>query len=126
MTFEVVTVSLGEDSVSVALSLMPLTFVDIFVRVDHATFALGQAVSRVAVVTISVFVEESTSSRLFVLIPIARVFSSEFVALVLPVSALAVSLVDSPHSLVLISIFVKLDAKALFAIVAPVAYVFLT
>ena len=105
---------------------MPLTFVNIFVRVNHAAFALGQAVYPVTVVTISVFVEESTSTMLFVLIPIACVFSAELVALILPVGALAVALIDSPHSFVFVTIFVKLNAETLFTIVAPVAYVLLT
>ena len=126
VTFEMVAISFGEYTITVAFSLMPLAFVDIFIRVDHATLTLRQAVHPIPVVSIAVFVEESASAVLLVLVPVACVLSPELVALVLPVGALAVTLVNSPHAFVLVFVLVKLDAEALLAVVAPVANVLLT
>ena len=63
---------------------------------------------------------------LLVLVPISRVLTTKLVSLILPVCALAVALVNGPHSLILIFIFVKLDAEAFFAVIAPVTDVLLT
>ena len=40
VTFEVVAVTLGENSITIALPFVPLAFVDILICVDHTTFAL--------------------------------------------------------------------------------------
>ena len=63
---------------------------------------------------------------LLIFIPVTSVLSAQFGALIFPVGSLTVALIDGPHALILISIFVELDAKALFAVIAPVAYILLT
>ena len=63
---------------------------------------------------------------LLVFIPVTGVLSSQLRALIFPVSSLAVAFIDGPHALILIPIFVELDAEALFAVIAPVADILLT
>jgi hypothetical protein len=123
VAFEVVSISLGQHTVAIALGLVPLAFVNVFVSVDHATLALRHAIHPITVVTITVLVEESTTAVLLILEPIASVLASKLFALHAPVGALSVALVKRPHAFVFVSILVVLDAEALFAIVAPVAYV---
>jgi hypothetical protein len=76
VTFEVITVTLGQDSVAVSLSLMPLTFVDILISVDHAALTLGHSINPVAIVAISIFVEEGTTAMSLIFEPVTSVFSS--------------------------------------------------
>jgi hypothetical protein len=125
MSLKVITVTLCEHTITVAFALVPLAFVDIFIRVDHATFALGQSVHPVAIVPILVFVEKGTSSVFFVLIPVTGVLTAQLASLIFPVSTLAMALIDRPHTLVFVTILVKLDTKAFFAVIAPVADVLL-
>ena len=63
---------------------------------------------------------------LLIFIPVTSVLSSQFGALIFPVGSLTVALIDGPHALILISIFVELDAETLFAVIAPVADILLT
>ena len=63
---------------------------------------------------------------LLILIPVTSVLSAQLCALIFPIGSLAVALIDCPHTLILISIFVELDAEALFAVIAPVADILLT
>ena len=63
---------------------------------------------------------------LLVLIPVTGVLSAQLRALIFPVSSLAMALIDGPHALILISIFVELDAEALFTVIAPIADILLT
>ena len=104
---------------------MPLPFVDVLILVDHPTLALRQAVDPVSVVSVAILIEEGTPSMLLVFIPIACVLSPQLGSFVLPVSALAMPLVDCPHTLVLVSILVELDAEAFLAVVSPVANILL-
>ena len=62
---------------------------------------------------------------LLVLVPVTCVLASQLGAFVLPVSALAMALIDGPHALVLVAILVELNAEAFLAVVAPVANVLL-
>jgi hypothetical protein len=99
---------------------MPLTFVNAFVCVNHATFSLSHAIHPVAIVAIFIFVEECTTAVLLVLKPVTGVFTTQFFCLEAPVSSLTVALINRPHTFVLIAVFVVLNAKALLAVVAPV------
>ena len=63
---------------------------------------------------------------LFIFIPVTCIFSSQFSSFILPVSALAMALVNGPHALILVSIFVELDTEAFFAVIAPITNVLLT
>jgi hypothetical protein len=76
VTLEVVSVTLGQHTVTVSLSLVPLAFVDVLVGVDHSTFALGESIDPVAIVPISILVEEGSSAMLLVFIPVACVLSA--------------------------------------------------
>ena len=125
MSLEMITVTFGEHTIAVALSLMPLALIDVLVEVDHTAFALRQPIDPVAVVTIPIFVEEGPSSVLLVLVPVTCVLTSQLVTFVLPVGALTVALINRPHALVLVAIFVKLNAEAFLAVVAPVADILL-
>ena len=125
VTFEVIAVTLCQNTVTIALSLVPLAFVDVFVGVDHATLSLGQPIHPVAIVTIPIFIEKGSSSVLFIFVPVARVFTTQFVTFVLPVSTLAVAFVNSPHAFILVFVFVKLNTETLLAVIAPVANVLL-
>lgn len=61
-----------------------------------------------------------------VLVPITCVLTTQLGALILPVCALAVALVNGPHALILISIFVELDAEAFLAVITPITDILLT
>ena len=126
VTFEVITITFREHTISVALSLVPLALVNVFVRVDHAAFALRQSIHPVTVISVAILVEESASAMLLIFVPVTCVLSAQLSTLVLPVGSLSVALVDSPHTLVLVPILVELDAEAFLAIVTPVADVLLT
>ena len=120
VAFEVVTVSLGQHSVAISLTFMPLTFIDVSVGVDHSSLTLRHTVDPVTIVPVAIFEEESTSTMLLVLEPIASVLSAKLIALIPPVGSLAMFLVHSPHTFILISILVELDTEAFFAVVSPV------
>ena len=126
VAFEMITVTLGQDTITITLALMPLAFKDVLVSVDHSAFALRQSIDPVAVVSVSILVEEGASAMLLVLVPVASVLTAQLAAaLVLPVGTLAVALVDGPHALVLVTVLVELDAEAFFAVIAPVSDVLL-
>ena len=126
VAFEMVTVTLGQYTVTIALALMPLAFKDVLVSIDHSAFALWQSIDPVAVVSVSILVKEGASAMLLVLVPVASVLTTQLAAaLVLPVGTLAVALVDGPHALVLVTVLVELDAEAFFAVIAPVSDVLL-
>ena len=121
VSFKMVTVSLGKDTVAVAFSLVPLAFVNVLVSVDHATLALWVSVHPVAVVAVAVSVEEGSTSVAAIFIPVASVFAAELATVISPESALAVLLIHSPHAFIFITIFVVLDTEAFLAVVAPIA-----
>lgn len=123
VAFEMVTIAFGEHAVAVALRFVPLALIDVLVRVDHATLTLRHTIDPVAVVTITILVEEGASTVLLVLKPVAGVLSTQLLGLLVlhaPVGALAVALVERPHTFVLVASLVVLDAEAFFAIIAPV------
>lgn len=124
MAFEVITISLGQHSIAVTLCFMPLAFINVFVGVDHAALSLGHSVDPVAVITVTVLVEEGSSAVFLVLEPVASVLTPQFLALHAPVGALAVSFIKGPHAFVLVACLVVLDSEAFFTVVAPVADVF--
>jgi hypothetical protein len=123
VALKVVPVSLGEHSVAVALALVPLTLVDVLVGVDHAALPLGHTRNPVAVIAVSVLVEEGPTTVLLVFKPIARVLSPQLARFIAPVSALPVPLVSLPETLILVTVLVELDAEAVFLVVLPVANV---
>lgn len=126
VTFKVVSVSLGENSVTVSLALVPLTLINVLICVDHPTLALWQAIHPVAVVSVAALVEEGTSAVLLVLVPVARILSSKLRSFLLPVRSLPVALVKRPHTLILVSILVELNTEAFLAVVTPVTDILLT
>ena len=87
---------------------------------------MRQSIDPVAIVPVSVLVEERTSSMLFVFIPVTSVLSAQLRSFIFPISTLAMALIYGPHAFILISIFVELDAEALLAVIAPIADIFLT
>jgi len=74
MAFKVISVSLSEYSVPIPLAFVPLSFVDVFILINHSAFPLGHAAYPVTVISVSVFVEEGPSAMLSILIPITSVF----------------------------------------------------
>ena len=123
VAFEMITVSLGEHTITVALSLVPLALVDVFITVDHTPLPLRMSVDPVAVVAISICVEESTTTMAAVFVPVTSVLTTELPIVISPESALAVLFIDSPHAFIFIAVLVVLDAEALLAIVTPVSYI---
>jgi hypothetical protein len=121
VAFKMVSVTLSEHTIAVALGLMPLTLINVFVGVDHATLTLGHAANPVAVVTVTILVEESATAVLFILIPVTSVLTSKFLAFHAPVSALSVAFIKRPHAFVFVTLLVVLDAEAFLAVVAPVS-----
>lgn len=93
VAFKMIAVTLCKNAVAVSLCLVPQTFVNVFVCVNHAAFSLGHSVDPVPVVTVPVFVEESAAAMLPVLNPIASILTSQFFTFHAPVSALALAFV---------------------------------
>ena len=120
VAFEVISVTLGQHAVAVALSLVPLAFVNVFVRVDHTALTLGHAADPVPVVTVTILVEEGTTAVLLILKPITSVLASKLLAFHAPVGALSVAFVKGPHAFVFVSILVVLNSETFLAVVAPV------
>jgi hypothetical protein len=100
---------------------MPLAFVDVSIGVNHSALTLRHAVDPVAVVSVTVFEEESTSSVLLVLEPVTSILSPELACFVPPVCALTVFFVHGPHAFVLVAVFIELDTEALLAVISPVS-----
>lgn len=121
MTFEVISVSFGQNSIPISLTLMPLTLIDVFIRINHSSFTLWFSHSPKTIVSISVRTEQSASSMSFILNPISRVLSLELTSDMFPIGSLAMSLVLLPHSFVFVSVFVNLDAKALLHVFFPIS-----
>jgi len=121
VAFEVISVPLSQDTVTVALAFVPLAFINVFGGVNHSSFSLRLAVDPVSVVTISVRVEEGTTTVTSVFVPVAGVFTSEFTGVASPLSALSVLLVNSPHAFVFVSVFIILNAEAFLAVISPVS-----
>jgi hypothetical protein len=121
VTLEVVPVSLCQNAIAIPLSLVPLSFIDVFVLVDHPAFSLGFAVDPVPIVSVSIFVEESSSAMSSIFIPVTRVFSSQLAMFVPPIGALAMPLVLGPHAFKLVLILIELNAKTFLAILLPVS-----
>jgi hypothetical protein len=123
VTFEVVSVSLRQNTVTITLSLVPLTFINIFVGVNHTTLALGHTIDPVTVVTVSILVEEGASAVLLILEPITGVLTSELLGLHTPVGTLTMTLIKAPHAFILVTRLIVLNTEALLAVIAPVAHV---
>jgi len=123
VSFEMISISLSQDTVTVALAFVPLSFINVFGRIDHATFSLRLSIHPVAVVTISVSVEEGTTTVASVFVPVSCVLTSQLSSVISPLSALSVLLVYSPHAFVLVSIFIILNTKAFLAVISPVSNV---
>jgi hypothetical protein len=119
--FEMISISLSQDTVTVAFAFVPLTFINVFGRVNHAAFSLRLSVDPVAVVTISVGVEEGTATVASVFVPVSSVLTSQLTSVISPLSALSVLLVHSPHAFVLVSVFIILNTKSFLAVISPVS-----
>lgn len=115
-----VAITFGQDTVAVTFPLVPLSFVDVLIRVDHAALTLWEAIDPVAVVPVAVFIEEGASTVHLVLEPVARVLTTKLAAFIAPVCPLSVSFVNRPHAFVLITLLVVLDAEPFLAVVLPV------
>ena len=126
VTFEVIAVTLGQYTITIALAFVPLAFVNVLISVDHTALALRKSIDPVAIVTIAILVEEGASSVLLVFVPVSCVFTSQLRSLILPVGTLTMALIHCPHTFVFISVCVELNTEALLAVIAPVADVFLT
>lgn len=120
MTFEMVAVSLGEDSVAIPLTLVPLALVNVSIGVNHSSLALRHSVNPIPVVPITILEKERSSTMFLVLKPVSSILSPELAALAPPIGALSMLLIHGPHTLILVPLGVKLDAEALLAVVAPV------
>lgn len=121
MSFEVVAIALGHNTVTVSFRFVPLAFIDIFVGVYHSALTLGHSVHPVTIVTVTIFVEECSASVLLTFEPVASILTSYLFVLILPVSSLAVALINWPHAFVLVSVLIVLDAEAFLAIITPVS-----
>ena len=127
IAFEVISVSLGEGTISGPLSETPLTHVDVSITVDHSAFASWLVLTPVAVISVLVFVEHGASTLLHIAQPVSGVPSSEILLLVSdPECALPVSGVLMPAAFVLVSVLVDLDAEAMLHVVLPGAGVLVT
>ena len=126
VTFEVVAVTFGQYTITIALAFVPLAFVNVLISVDHTALALRKSIDPVAIVTIAILVKEGASSVLLVFVPVSCVFTSQLRSLILPVGTLTMALIHCPHTFVFISVCVELNTEALLAVIAPVADVFLT
>jgi len=125
VALKMIAVTFCQHTVAIALSLVPLTFVNVFIRVNHTTFTLGQAIDPVAIVTIAILVKEGASSVFFIFVPVTCVLTTKLFAFSFPVCTLAMALINGPHALVLVMISVELDTEAFFAVVTPVTNIFL-
>ena len=120
MTLKMITVPLGKNAISVSLALVPLTLIDVFISIDHSSFTLRHSCDPIAVITVPVLVEESTSAMLLVLEPISGIFTAKFASLVSPVCALAMTFIPLPQALILVAILVKVNTEAVLLIILPV------
>jgi hypothetical protein len=121
VSFKMVSVSLSQDTVTVAFTFVPLSLINVFGGVNHTAFSLRLSVDPVAIVTISIGVEEGTTTMASVFIPVTGVFTPQIASIASPLSALSVLLVHSPHAFVFISILIILNSEAFLAVISPVA-----
>ena len=121
VTLEVISISLSKHSITVALTLVPLTLVYVFVCVNHSSLTLRHALDPVAIVSVSILIEECASAVLLILKPISSIFSAQFPSFIPPISSLTVSLISLPQALILVAILVELNAESILLVVLPVA-----
>ena len=122
---EVVSASLGENSVSTALAHIPHALVDISIGVDHTPLAVRKAIHPHAIIPIASLVEHGSSALLGVALPIPSILPPQLVFGVgNPEGALAVPLVFAPSPLILIPVGVILNPEAILLIILPVPHVF--
>ena len=76
VAFKVISISLGKHPITVALALMPLTFIDVFVGIDDSSFSLRIAHDPEAIVSVSILVEEGASAMAFIFHPVSSILSS--------------------------------------------------
>jgi len=76
VAFKMISITLSQDTVTVALAFVPLTFINVFSSVNHTSFTLRLAIDPVSIVTISISVEEGTTSMASIFIPVTSVFTS--------------------------------------------------
>ena len=123
MSFKVISIPLCQNAIAIPLSFMPLSFIDVLIRIYHSALTLRLSVDPVPIVSVPVLVEESASAVFSVLKPIACVFPSQLPTFISPVSSLSMSSITMPHAFELVSILVELDAETILAIILPVANV---
>lgn len=122
VSFEVISTSFGEYTVSTAFAHVPHTLVDVSIRVYHASLAVRLIVHPHTVVSVSTLIEHGSSTLLGIVLPVTCVLSSQFVfGVCYPISALSVTFVVTPSSFVFISIRVILNAEAILLVIAPVS-----
>ena len=129
VTFEVVAVPFGEDSVAGTTGHIPEAFVDISVVVDHSSLPMRLVVEPHPVIAVAVAVEHSASPVPPVVLIVARVLASQLpllsLLLIFPQSSLSVSHVLLPHPLVSIFVIISHHTKSILTILFPVSNVFL-
>jgi len=123
VAFEVVAVALSKNAIAVALAFVPLSFVDVLIRINHSAFTLWHPCNPVSIVSISVLVEECASAMFLIFKPVSSILSTELSRLITPVSSLTVAFISLPESLVLVAVLVELNAKTVLLVIFPVAYV---
>jgi|LauGreDrversion4_2_1035121.scaffolds.fasta_scaffold159348_3 hypothetical protein len=121
VTLEMITVSLCKDSVAVAFSLVPLTFIDVFVGINHSAFSLRHSGDPVAVVSVAVLIEESAATVFLIFVPVTCILATQFASFIAPVSSLTMALIFLPQSFVLVAVFIELDAESVLLVLLPVA-----
>ena len=67
--------ALCHHAVTVSFRLVPLAFIDVFIRVDHPALALWHSVDPVTIVAVAVFVEKSPTSVFPVFEPVAGILT---------------------------------------------------
>jgi len=82
---------------------------------------LRQSIDPVAIVAISIFVEESSTAMFLVFKPVACVFTAELGLFQAPVSTLTMALVYGPHTFILVTVLIVLNTETFLAVIAPVA-----
>lgn len=121
MALKVVSTSLGQNSISTPLAHVPHSFVDIAVGVDHSSLTMRQVVHPHAVISIPSFVEHRASSLLGIVLPISSVLPPQFILRICnPKGALTMPLILAPSALILISIGIILNPKAILLVILPI------
>jgi hypothetical protein len=123
MAFKMISISFSQDTISISLTLVPLSFINITSVVDHPTFTLRHSIYPITIVTVAIFKEKGTSTVLFIFEPITSVLSPQLARFVSPIVTLTMLLVNGPHTFVFVTILVELNTEAFFAVVSPVTNV---